>query len=154
MSAICNGMSLHGGFRPYASTFLIFSEYAKNAIRMSALMHLPVIYIFTHDSIGLGEDGPTHQSVEQLNSLRLIPGMHVWRPADLTETAISWKSSLEKLKSPSSIVLSRQSLPELNRTNTQKRFIGRGGYIIFCTPAPSMRRPKFFSFVSIFSDKG
>jgi len=131
MSAICNGISLHGGFRPYASTFLIFSEYAKNAIRMSALMHLPVIYIFTHDSIGLGEDGPTHQSVEQLNSLRLIPGMHVWRPADLTETAISWKSSLEKLKGPSSIVLSRQGLPELNRNNTQKKLISRGGYIIF-----------------------
>ncbi len=131
MSAICNGISLHGGFRPYASTFLIFSEYAKNAIRMSALMHLPIIYIFTHDSIGLGEDGPTHQSVEQLNSLRLIPGMYVWRPADLTETAISWKSSLEKLTGPSSIVLSRQSLPELSRNNAQKRLINRGGYIIF-----------------------
>ena len=105
MSAISNGISLYGGFRPYASTFLIFSEYAKNGIRMSSIMHQPVIYIFTHDSIGLGEDGPTHQAVEQMNSLRLIPKMSLWRPADLTETAVSWNMMLHKQDGPSSIVL-------------------------------------------------
>ena len=130
MFAINNGIYLHGGFRPYGSTFLIFSEYAKNAIRMSALMHLPTINVFTHDSIGLGEDGPTHQAVEQLTSLRIIPGMSVWRPADVTETAISWQSSLEKLNGPSSLVLTRQSLPELSRTKTQIKDIKKGGYIL------------------------
>jgi len=130
MFAINNGICLHGGFRPYGSTFLIFSEYAKNAIRMSALMHLPTISVFTHDSIGLGEDGPTHQAVEQLTSLRIIPGMSVWRPADVTETAISWQSSLEKLNGPSSLVLTRQSLPELSRTKAQIKDIKKGGYIL------------------------
>ena len=131
MSAISNGIYLHGGFRPYASTFLIFSEYAKNAIRMSALMKLPVIYVFTHDSIGLGEDGPTHQAVEQLTSLRLIPGMSVWRPADLCETAVAWKNSLISKLGPSSIVLTRQSLPEIDRTSIQKESISKGGYTIY-----------------------
>ena len=131
MCAISNGIFLHGGFRPYASTFLIFSEYAKNAIRMSALMHLPIIYIFTHDSIGLGEDGPTHQSVEQLSTLRVIPGMSVWRPADLTETTLSWKSSLDKLNGPSSLILSRQTLPEITRSKSQIQSIQKGGYIIY-----------------------
>ena len=131
MSAISNGMCLHGCFRPYASTFLIFSEYAKNAIRMSALMNLPVIYIFTHDSIGLGEDGPTHQSVEQLSSLRIIPKMNVWRPADLTETAIAWQIALLKLNGPSSLALSRQTLPEIKRTQSQINSINKGGYVIF-----------------------
>ncbi len=130
MCAINNGIFLHGGFRPYGSTFLIFSEYAKNAIRMSALMHIPVINVFTHDSIGLGEDGPTHQAVEQLTSLRIIPGMRVWRPADVTETAISWQSSLERLNGPSSIVLTRQTLPELIRSKEQIKFIKKGGYIL------------------------
>ena len=130
MFAINNGIYLHGGFRPYGSTFLIFSEYAKNAIRMSALMHLPVINIFTHDSIGLGEDGPTHQAVEQLTSLRIIPGMSVWRPADVTETAVSWQSSLEKLNGPSSLILTRQTLPELSRTKAQIKGIKKGGYIL------------------------
>ena len=130
MFAINNGIYLHGGFRPYGSTFLIFSEYAKNAIRMSALMHLPTINVFTHDSIGLGEDGPTHQAVEQLTSLRIIPGMSVWRPADVTETVISWQSSLEKLNGPSSLVLTRQSLPELSRTKAQIKNIKKGGYIL------------------------
>jgi len=130
MCAINNGIFLHGGFRPYASTFLIFSEYAKNAIRMSALMHLPVIYVFTHDSIGLGEDGPTHQSVEQLSTLRVIPGMSVWRPADVTETALSWKSSLDKLSGPSSLILTRQTLPELKRSKNQIESIQKGGYVI------------------------
>ena len=130
MCAINNGVYLHGGFRPYASTFLIFSEYAKNAIRMSALMHLPVINVFTHDSIGLGEDGPTHQAVEQLTSLRIIPGMSVWRPADVTETAMSWKSCLDKNDGPSSLVLTRQSLPELCRSKIQIGSIKKGGYIL------------------------
>ncbi len=130
MCAINNGIYLHGGFRPYGSTFLIFSEYAKNAIRMSALMHLPVINIFTHDSVGLGEDGPTHQAVEQLTSLRIIPGMSVWRPSDVTETAISWRSSLEKLSGPSSLVLTRQTLPELKRSKAQIISIKKGGYIL------------------------
>ncbi len=131
MCAISNGIFLHGGFRPYASTFLIFSEYAKNAIRMSSLMHLPIIYIFTHDSIGLGEDGPTHQSVEQLSTLRVIPGMSVWRPADLTETALSWQNSLNKLNGPSSLILSRQTLPEIKRTTSQIKSINKGGYVIY-----------------------
>ena len=131
MCAINNGIFLHGGFRPYASTFLIFSEYAKNAIRMSALMHLPVIYVFTHDSIGLGEDGPTHQAVEQLSTLRVIPGMSVWRPADVTETALSWKSSLDKLSGPSSLILTRQTLPELKRSKNQIESIQKGGYVIY-----------------------
>ncbi len=131
MSAINNGISLHGCFRVYASTFLIFSEYAKNAIRMSSLMHLPVIYIFTHDSVGLGEDGPTHQSVEQLNSLRLIPKMNVWRPADLHETAIAWKSALEQDSSPTSIVLSRQGLPKIERSANQNLLVNKGGYVVY-----------------------
>ena len=131
MSAISNGIFLHGGFRPYASTFLIFSDYAKNAIRMSALMKLPIIYIFTHDSIGLGEDGPTHQAVEQLTSLRLIPEMSVWRPADLSETAVAWKNALHTISAPTSIVLSRQTLPSIVRTKQQKDLISKGGYIIF-----------------------
>jgi len=130
MSAINNGISLHGCFKVYASTFLIFSEYAKNAIRMSSLMHLPVIYIFTHDSVGLGEDGPTHQSVEQLSSLRLIPKMNVWRPADLHETAIAWKSALDQDSLPTSIVLSRQGLPQIERSTNQKLLAQKGGYVV------------------------
>jgi transketolase len=95
------------------------------------LMHLPVIYVFTHDSIGLGEDGPTHQSVEQLSTLRVIPGMSVWRPADVTETALSWKFSLDKLSGPSSLILTRQTLPELKRSKNQIESIGKGGYVIY-----------------------
>ncbi len=131
MSAINNGIFLHKGFRPYASTFLIFSEYAKNAIRMSALMELPVIYIFTHDSIGLGEDGPTHQAVEQLTSLRIIPNMDLWRPADTQETAVAWKQSLIRTTGPTSIILSRQKLPELKRSTQQLKNINKGAYIIY-----------------------
>tara|TARA_B100000674_G_scaffold56072_1_gene38989 strand:+ start:95 stop:2095 length:2001 start_codon:yes stop_codon:yes gene_type:complete len=131
MSAINNGIFLHGHFRVYASTFLIFSEYAKNAIRMSSLMHLPALYIFTHDSIGLGEDGPTHQSVEQLCSLRLLPKMHVWRPADLHETALAWDFALSKSDGPTSIILSRQKLPQINRSATQAKAVSKGGYIVY-----------------------
>ena len=131
MSAINNGIFLHGHFRVYASTFLIFSEYAKNAIRMSSLMHLPCLYIFTHDSIGLGEDGPTHQSVEQLSSLRLLPKMHVWRPADLHETALAWDFALSKSDGPISIVLSRQKLPQIERSKSQENAVSKGGYVAY-----------------------
>ncbi len=131
MSAINNGIFLHGHFRVYASTFLIFSEYAKNAIRMSSLMHLPCLYIFTHDSIGLGEDGPTHQSVEQLSSLRLLPKMHVWRPADLHETALAWDFALSKSDGPISIVLSRQKLPQIERSKSQAIAVSKGGYVAY-----------------------
>ncbi len=131
MSAISNGIFLHGAMRPFASTFLIFSEYAKNAIRMSALMKLPVIYIFTHDSIGLGEDGPTHQSVEQLSSLRLVPGLDVWRPADTQETAAAWRESLQSKERPSAFALSRQTLNEIPKTKKQINDMTRGGYVLY-----------------------
>ncbi len=131
MSAISNGIFLHGAMRPFASTFLIFSEYAKNAIRMSALMKLPIIYIFTHDSIGLGEDGPTHQAVEQLSSLRLIPGLDVWRPADTQETAAAWKEALKSKERPVAFALSRQTLKEIPKTKKQISQIARGGYVIY-----------------------
>ena len=131
MSAISNGIYLHGAMRPYASTFLIFSEYAKNAIRMSALMKLPIVYIFTHDSIGLGEDGPTHQAVEQISSLRLIPGLDVWRPADTQETAVAWKHALLSQERPTALSLTRQTLRELPKSKVQNININKGGYIVF-----------------------
>ena len=131
MSAIGNGLSLHGGIRPFVSTFLIFSEYAKNAIRMSALMRQSIIYIFSHDSIGLGEDGPTHQAVEQLASLRLVPNLDVWRPADTQETAVAWKHALLSKETPSALALSRQSLTELPKSNTQISNIEKGGYVLY-----------------------
>ncbi len=131
MSAITNGIFLHGGMRPFASTFLIFSEYAKNAIRMSALMRLPVVYIFTHDSIGLGEDGPTHQAVEQISSLRLVPNLDVWRPADTQETAVAWKHAILSEERPSAFALSRQTLQEIPKSTNQNININKGGYIIF-----------------------
>ena len=131
MSAISNGIFLHGAMRPFASTFLIFSEYAKNAIRMSALMKLPIIYIFTHDSIGLGEDGPTHQSVEQLSSLRLVPGLDVWRPADTQETAAAWREALQSQERPTAFALSRQTLKEIPKTQKQIDQMARGGYVLY-----------------------
>ena len=131
MSAISNGIYLHGAMRPFASTFLIFSEYAKNAIRMSALMKLPIVYIFTHDSIGLGEDGPTHQAVEQISSLRLIPGLDVWRPADTQETAVAWKHALLSQERPSALALTRQTLKEIPKSKVQNININKGGYIVF-----------------------
>lgn len=131
MAAIANGISLHGGLKSFVSTFLIFSEYAKNAIRMSALMHQPVIYIFSHDSIGLGEDGPTHQAVEQLSSLRLVPNLDVWRPADTQETAVAWKCAIMSSHTPTALALSRQTLPEIEKTSSQLNNIERGGYILF-----------------------
>ena len=133
MSAISNGIYLHGAMRPFASTFLIFSEYAKNAIRMSALMKIPMIYVFTHDSIGLGEDGPTHQAIEQVSSLRLIPDLDVWRPADTQETAVAWKHALLSNERPSALALTRQTLDELPKSKIQNANINKGAYIIYGT---------------------
>ncbi len=130
MTAILNGMSLHGGFKPYGGTFLVFSDYARNAVRMAALMHQPVILVYTHDSIGLGEDGPTHQPVEHLSSLRIIPNMHVWRPCDSVESAVAWRLALESRKTPHSLVFSRQSLPFQTRDDQQIADIARGGYVL------------------------
>ncbi|HEY2628144.1 MAG TPA: transketolase, partial [Usitatibacter sp.] len=130
MSAICNGLALHGGFIPYSGTFLTFSDYSRNALRMAALMKLRNIFVFTHDSIGLGEDGPTHQSVEHLSSLRLIPNMEVWRPCDTVETAIAWACALEHNTGPTSLALSRQNLPFVKRDADGIAAIRRGGYVI------------------------
>ncbi len=130
MSAITNGICLHGGFRPYSATFLMFSEYSRNALRMSALMKLPNINVFTHDSVGLGEDGPTHQPVEQTASLRLMPRMSVWRPCDAVESAVAWKCAIEKRDGPSSLIFSRQGLPHVPRSDEQIAAIERGGYIV------------------------
>ena len=130
MSAIANGVALHGGFVPYVATFLIFTDYARNAIRMSALMKQRVIYVMTHDSIGLGEDGPTHQPIEQLNSLRLIPNLAVWRPCDAVETLIAWIEALKQHTTPSLLALSRQNLQTFGRTDKQIEDIRKGGYML------------------------
>jgi len=130
MSAIMNGITLHGGFIPYGATFLMFSEYARNALRMAALMRVPSIFVYTHDSIGLGEDGPTHQPVEQIPTLRMIPRMSVWRPCDAVETAVSWKLAIERRDGPTSLIFSRQGLPHIERTEEQIAAIARGGYVL------------------------
>ncbi len=130
MAAIMNGMALYGGLLPFGGTFLIFSDYARNAIRMSALMGVRTIYIMTHDSIGLGEDGPTHQPVEQVSSLRLIPNLHVWRPADAVETAVAWESAIKRERTPSLLALSRQNLPALPHDDRTVEGIRRGGYVL------------------------
>lgn len=130
MTAIANGIAHHGGFIPYTATFLIFTEYARNAIRMSALMKTHHIMVYTHDSIGLGEDGPTHQPVEQLASLRLTPNMSTWRPCDQVETAVAWKKAIERIYGPTAIILSRQELTQQDRTTQQIIDIERGGYIL------------------------
>jgi transketolase len=130
MSHIMNGMALHGGLFPFGGTFLMFSEYARNALRMSALMKQRVVYVFTHDSIGLGEDGPTHQPVEQTATLRMIPNMSVWRPCDTTETLVGWIASVEKKDGPSCHILSRQNLPFVKRSEAQIADIRKGGYVI------------------------
>ena len=130
MAAIANGLKLHGGFTPYVSTFLMFSEYARNALRMSALMKLPIIYVFTHDSIGLGEDGPTHQPVEQTATLRLMPGMSVWRPCDAVESAVAWQQAIESSDQPFSLIFSRQNLEHQARSDEQVASIKRGGYVL------------------------
>jgi transketolase len=130
MCAIANGLALHGGLIPYTATFLIFSDYARNAVRMAALMKLRQIFVFTHDSIGLGEDGPTHQPVEQLASLRLIPNLDVWRPCDTTESAIVWACAIERATGPSALCFSRQNLPFQQRSDEQIALIRRGGYVL------------------------
>jgi len=130
MAAIMNGIALHGGFIPYGGTFLTFSDYSRNAIRMAALMNQRVIHVFTHDSIGLGEDGPTHQSVEQTSSLRLIPNLSVWRPCDTVETAVAWKLALARRDAPTALILSRQNLPFVARDEAAIADIERGGYVL------------------------
>ncbi len=130
MSHIMNGMALHGGILPFGGTFLMFSEYARNALRMSALMHQRVIYVFTHDSIGLGEDGPTHQPVEQTATLRMIPNMDVWRPCDTVETMVAWGHGVSRLNGPTCLILSRQNLPFMTRSETTLGQIERGGYVL------------------------
>jgi transketolase len=130
MAAIGNGLALHGGVIPYSGTFLTFSDYSRNALRMAALMKARNIFVFTHDSIGLGEDGPTHQSVEQVASLRLIPHMDVWRPCDTVETMAAWAHAIERRDGPTSFALSRQNLPFVPRSAAQVAAIRRGGYVL------------------------
>jgi transketolase len=130
MTAISNGLALHGGFIPFDATFLVFSDYARNAVRMSALMGAHAIHVYTHDSIGLGEDGPTHQPIEHLASLRYIPGNDVWRPCDAVESAVAWRFAIERREGPSCLVFSRQNLPHQPRTPEQVRAIARGGYVL------------------------
>ena len=130
MSAIMNGMALHKGFIPYGATFLIFMEYARNAVRMAALMKQRAIFVYTHDSIGLGEDGPTHQPVEQVASLRHTPNMQTWRPCDTVESAVAWKSAIERADGPAALIFSRQNLQHQQRTAKQVANIAKGGYIL------------------------
>ncbi len=139
MSGIMNGVSLHSGFINYGATFLIFMEYARNAVRMSALMGIQNIFVYTHDSIGQGEDGPTHQAIEQLTNLRTTPNMSVWRPADTTETAVAWKAAIERRDGPTSLVFSRQGLPAQARNDEQLANVAKGGYILLdCTGTPDL----------------
>ena len=139
MSALNSGIALHGGFIPYGATFLVFSEYARNALRMAALMGLRNIFIYTHDSIGLGEDGPTHQAVEQLATLRLIPNMSVWRTADTVESAVAWRYAIECNTGPSCLVFSRQNLPFLERSADQVAAISKGAYVLHdCAQSPQL----------------
>ena len=137
MSAIMNGIALHGGFIPYGGTFLIFMEYARNAVRMAALMRQRCVFVYTHDSIGLGEDGPTHQPLEQLSTLRATPGLHTWRPCDTVESALAWKAAIERRDGPTALVFSRQALPHQARCAAQVAAIARGGYVLRdCDGAP------------------
>ena len=138
MAAMMNGMALHGGFIPYGGTFLTFSDYARNAIRMAALMRQRVIHVLTHDSIGLGEDGPTHQPIEHLATLRLIPGNRVWRPCDGIETAVAWRSAIERADGPTCLALSRQALQPFARDAAQLAGIARGGYVLEDCDAPQL----------------
>ncbi len=138
MSAIMNGMTLHGGIIPYGGTFLTFSDYSRNALRMAALMKIRCLFVFTHDSIGLGEDGPTHQSVEHASSLRLIPHMDVWRPCDAVESAVSWVAAIERRDGPASLLFSRQNLPHQARKPGQIALIRRGGYVLADADKPKM----------------
>jgi transketolase len=130
MAAIMNGIALHGGLRPYGGTFLMFSEYARNALRMAALMKINPIFVFTHDSIGLGEDGPTHQPVEQIATLRYIPNMDTWRPCDTTESAVAWAHAIEQKDRPSNLIFSRQNLPFVSHETKDLSVIAKGGYVL------------------------
>jgi transketolase len=130
MSGIMNGIGLHGGFRPFGATFLMFMEYARNAVRMASLMGIPNIFVYTHDSIGQGEDGPTHQPIEQIANLRLTPNLTTWRPCDAAETAVAWKSALERKDGPSALVFSRQGLPAQPRNAEQLTHVAKGGYVL------------------------
>ncbi len=139
MTAILNGVNLHGGFIPYSGTFLVFSDYARNALRMAALMKIQSILVLTHDSIGLGEDGPTHQPIEHIASLRAMPNMQVWRPCDAVETAVAWRAAIERKNGPTSLILTRQGLPHVERTDSEIQLISRGGYILLdCEDDPEL----------------
>ncbi|MFR9721527.1 transketolase [Aeromonas diversa] len=139
MSAIMNGIALHGGFVPYGATFLMFMEYARNALRMAALMKQRAIFVYTHDSIGLGEDGPTHQPVEQIASLRLTPNMSTWRPCDQVESAVAWKFAIERKDGPTSLIFSRQNLAQMDRTAEQLANVAKGGYVLKdCAGTPEL----------------
>ncbi len=136
MTAIMNGIALHGGFLPYGGTFLVFSDYARNAVRLAALMNTHVVLVYTHDSVGLGEDGPTHQPVEHLTSLRAMPNLYLWRPCDAFETAVAWTEAVER-SGPTVLVLSRQALPQQARTAEQQANVRRGGYVLIdCQGTP------------------
>jgi transketolase len=138
MAAVMNGIALHGGFIPFGGTFLTFSDYSRNAIRMAALMKIRVIHVFTHDSIGLGEDGPTHQPVEHCASLRLIPNLHVWRPADAVETAVAWKAAILRRDGPTALLLSRQNLaPQICQPRMAEQ-AQKGGYVLFPQAHPDI----------------
>jgi transketolase len=138
MAAIMNGVALHGGFIPYGGTFLTFSDYSRNAIRMAALMRQRVIHVLTHDSIGLGEDGPTHQPVEHVASLRIIPNNRVWRPCDGVETAAAWQAAVERADGPTCLVLSRQALATMERSAEQTAAIAKGGYVLVACGQPQV----------------
>ena len=130
MTGIMNGLVLHGGIKAYGGTFLTFLDYARNAVRMAALMKIPTILVYSHDSIGVGEDGPTHQPVEHLTSLRTTPNLETWRPCDTSETAISWLAALENKDKPTALILSRQGLPNFERSKDQVDSIKKGAYIL------------------------
>ncbi|MGH8121695.1 MAG: transketolase-like TK C-terminal-containing protein, partial [Rudaea sp.] len=135
MTAISNGLALYGGFIPYDATFLVFSDYARNAVRMSALIPSRAIHVYTHDSIGLGEDGPTHQPIEHLATLRMIPNNHVWRPCDAVESAVAWKAAIERREGPDCLIFSRQNLPHQLRSEEQIGLIELGGYVLSDPPS-------------------
>jgi transketolase len=136
MTAIMNGLTVHGGFRPYGGTFLVFSDYARNAVRVAAIMHCPTTLVYTHDSIGLGEDGPTHQPIEHLASLRAMPNLHLWRPADAVESGISWIAALERKNGPTALIFTRQGLPQNERTPEQLIALRKGGYVLIDSNGP------------------
>ena len=131
MTGIMNGLVLHGGIKPYSGTFLTFLDYARNAVRMAALMEIPTVLVYSHDSIGVGEDGPTHQPVEHLTSLRTTPNLETWRPCDTSETAISWLSAITNTSKPTALILSRQKLPTFSRNESQINSISKGAYVLY-----------------------